>query len=385
MELSKLREKLLLLLKGRKLIVISSGLVVCGSLMFGVYAYYKSAAEQKAYYEDIDEAVLQEDYKRLYDDSVFMNANNIMNEEERESNNEKLVLINEHLSDLSDEEVNMLKTLNDLLTLQAESNKKSMTDALDLLESQYNITLEGEEAAQFDNCINISVSQSDMDNINSQFDLISEDIREGYYKNANEKLIELGKLLSGFDKGSNGSVFVTKVDSEGNVTLEKTDNNSSDEESVQSSASQDTNTSNNISEFVANNNISSSENQGNGNSGNSTVSNPIINNTNEAPVTEPVPTPAPEPVPQPEPQKPKYTAEDNNKINSILNNWFDMLISEQEANQQLKVAFPNMDVKVCHMQDAGQAKEFWNGLSDEYLKSNILISDKHGAFFAYGK
>ena len=197
--------------------------------------------------DEINEEQKYTEVKMLYDDTVFMNGNNIFSDTEREENRNFLDTIKEKIDDktLSNDEIDRLETLNELLTNIAATNKKSMEDALGQIKTQYLIISDGDETV------------------------------EGY------TVISVSK--------------------------------------------------------------------------------------------------------EEKPKAPKYTKEQNDLINNILNQWFDLEISEEEANAKLRSSFPGMNMVTKHIGNEAEARALWNSLGDEYLKSNILISNKYGSYFIYGK
>lgn len=333
--------------------------------------------------DEINEEQKYTEVKMLYDDTVFMNGNNIFSDTEREENRNFLDTIKEKIDDktLSNDEIDRLETLNELLTNIAATNKKSMEDALGQIKTQYLIISDGDETVE--GYTVISVSKEEKLNYEEILNEIDNSIKNGYFLYANEKIVELSEFISSHNKAT-GEIIETKVEPDGTIKVvpitASSDNNDTG-----------SNTGNNSQQKSSLSNSTGSGSDGNshGGSSDSGISSPSDNGSN--PVSNPTPKPAPTPAPTPKPQEeekpkaPKYTKEQNDLINNILNQWFDLEISEEEANAKLRSSFPGMNMVTKHIGNEAEARALWNSLGDEYLKSNILISNKYGSYFIYGK
>lgn len=387
-----------------------AGIACIGGIAYAIYHNNEQNNAQTLEQNDIESINKYQDYQLVYDDSFFMNNNDIMSEETRAENATFLNDIKEKIDEreMDEESVNQLNTLNADLTELSEENRKNMLDEFHQLIQSYNISvindsgetsqetlyaLKDDEITDGLTVTNIQIPENQIDEIKSMIDDIITDIEAKYYKDCNEVLINLALKLSSFSGDSN-DVVKQIIDQYENTT--NADINSKEILTPEMSQSSGNKTDSN----------SAATNPVNANNDKTTsASSPVINsvpgnnhgnNTDkkEIPVTNPVDQqsqqqqkPAPNPTPEKEEFKDKYTWDDSVKVNEILNQWFDCEITEQEAENRLKEAFPSLNMKLMHygkgQEDAANA--FWNSIDSSYLKSNILTSDNYGSYFIFGK
>lgn len=352
-----------------------------------VHSHYSNPDEIQVSVDDVNELQRLSDLKMLYDNTLFMSENNIFSDEDREKDIKFLEEIKVSIDDksISNDDADKLKNLNDILTDIATTNKKSMEDSLTQIQAKYLVITDDNEKQDGYTIINVnSDEKKNYDDIISE---IENDIKSGYFVDANSKLIELSQFLSNHNEAT-GEVIETKVEPDGTikvVPIVKSNGDSSDEHPNdtinQQSSSNEYNKVVDYSESKQpNNNVINQPNKNeeikkspNNNNQNNNQNNNSSNNPSK-PSTD-----------NDKPKAPKYTKEQNDLINSILNEWYDLEITEEEANVKLRNSFPNMTMTTKHIGDEAEARALWNSLGEEYLKSNILISNRFGSYFIYGK
>ena len=88
-----------------------------------------------------------------------------------------------------------------------------------------------------------------------------------------------------------------------------------------------------------------------------------------------------------EPQKHEFSWEEKIIVGDILNEWYEWQITREEADRQLREKLPQYNMRTVFYEAGNDAKarEEWNSYGTDYLKSNLLISDRCGSYFIVGK
>lgn len=352
-----------------------------------VHSHYSNPDEIDVNVDDVNELQRLSDLKMLYDNTLFMSENNIFSDEDREKDIEFLKEIKVSIDDksISDDDADKLKNLNDILTDIATTNKKSMEDSLAQIQAKYLVITD--DNGKQDGYTIINVNSDEKKNYDDIISEIKNDIKSGYFVDANSKLIELSQFLSSHNEAT-GEVIETKVEPDGTikvVPIVKNNSNSEDEHpnniiNKQSSTNNEYNKVGAHPESQPNNNVINPNNKAE-----EIKKSPTNNNQNNNSSNNSSDNPSKPSTDNDKPKAPKYTKEQNDLINSILNEWYDLEITEEEANVKLRNSFSNMTMTTKHIGDEAEARALWNSLGEEYLKSNILISNRFGSYFIYGK
>lgn len=196
-----------------------------------VHSHYSNPDEIQVSVDDVNELQRLSDLKMLYDNTLFMSENNIFSDEDREKDIKFLEEIKVSIDDksISNDDADKLKNLNDILTDIATTNKKSMEDSLTQIQAKYLVITDDNEKQDGYTIINVnSDEKKNYDDIISE---IENDIKSGYFVDANSKLIELSQFLSNHNEAT-GEVIETKVEPDGTikvVPIVKSNGDSSDE------------------------------------------------------------------------------------------------------------------------------------------------------------
>lgn len=183
-----------------------------------VHSHYSNPDEIQVSVDDVNELQRLSDLKMLYDNTLFMSENNIFSDEDREKDIKFLEEIKVSIDDksISNDDADKLKNLNDILTDIATTNKKSMEDSLTQIQAKYLVITDDNEKQDGYTIINVnSDEKKNYDDIISE---IENDIKSGYFVDANSKLIELSQFLSNHNEAT-GEVIETKVEPDGIIQV----------------------------------------------------------------------------------------------------------------------------------------------------------------------
>lgn len=235
----------------------------------GYYCYSKQKnkrLEQQSFIENQEQSISA---SLLFENSKFMNDNNILSDMERKQNQDLLDELQPELENLSDEQMNQLIALNEKLTEIAKNNDIQIQDQLKLVASQYKLLVKESNEEIFlleeiTECSNtLEVIKEDVEEILMMKTHINDFRIEKKFKSAQEEVIFLIKKIESLSQTTDNQVFQSII--EADMNTKEADQNSMQGISANESTTKE------------NNYISSNEQPSTNENGNST---PEINHPN---------------------------------------------------------------------------------------------------------